>query len=123
MTEKSIKIDEAKEYLAKLGGVINTIKQQPSSAKEAETATFLMKLLKICFDEIKNLNAPTNENTAQQPMKKVQESQNFGIDFGELNSAFNSSEEDDGNDWKAALTYGKKESGLGSMNTLDAMFN
>lgn len=126
MTEKSIKLDEAKEYISKLGGIINTIKQNPSSEKEKESTIFLMKILKVVYDEINimltSFNEVNQENKQLKP--RIQESNDFGIDLGELGNMLdqgnNVSEE--GNNWKDAFSYGKQESGIKD-TSLDQMFN
>lgn len=126
MTKKSIKLDEAKEYISKLGGIINTIKQNPSSEKEKESTIFLMKILKVVYAEINimltSLNEVNQENKQLKP--RIQESNDFGIDLGELGNILdqgnNVSEE--GNNWKDAFSYGKQESGIKD-TSLDQLFN
>lgn len=126
MTEKSIKLDEAKEYISKLGGIINTIKQNPSSEKEKESTIFLMKILKVVYNEINimltSLNEVNQENRQLKP--RIQESNDFGIDLGELGNILdqgnNVSEE--GNNWKDAFSYGKQESGIKD-TSLDQLFS
>lgn len=119
MTEKQIKIQESLEMLAKIGGTVNTIKQNAKDQREYDSAVYLLKLLKVVNSELSSLDEskkPVQESSGFNPMSaKAAPMREQGPDpiFGDMDMYDSAGDSNNGGGlWKEALNYGVKEGGL-----------